>query len=147
MTDTYQKAKDCFEAGLFCAESVLQVIAEGEGIQSELIPGIASGFCGGVARTGNICGAVTGGVLGLNLVYGRRDSTESVEENYSAVQELISGFTEKFGSVNCRELLGCDLSTQEGQNYFKERGLRENCKEYTGVAAALVRAIIDRRRS
>ncbi len=34
-----------FDKGLYCAESVLKVIAKQKGISSELIPMIATGLC------------------------------------------------------------------------------------------------------
>ena len=55
------RSEELFRSGLCCAESVLQAVAEGLGIRSELIPKIATGLCGGISRTGNICGAVSAG--------------------------------------------------------------------------------------
>jgi hypothetical protein len=55
-----------FQQGFCCAESVLLSVAESRGIHSELIPKIATGLCGGIGRSGGLCGAVSGGVLGLN---------------------------------------------------------------------------------
>ena len=141
--NSYQKGKDVFASGLYCAESVLTVIAEEEGIYSDILPSIATGFCGGMSRTCNMCGAVTGGILALNLVYGRKSANDSVEENYQAVQKLISNFEEEFGSVNCQELLGCDLGTDEGQQIFSDKKLYLNCSEYTGKATEFTRKIID----
>jgi dihydrofolate reductase len=37
---------------------VLLAIAESQGIQPDLIPRIATGFCSGISRTGGMCGAV-----------------------------------------------------------------------------------------
>ena len=142
--NTYEKGVKTFDAGLFCAESVLKVITDEEGISSPLLPGLATGFCGGMSRTCNMCGALTGGVLALNIVYGRSSSDDSVDENYQAVQTLIADFEKEFGSVNCHELLGCDLGTDEGQTKFNEKQLHLKCREYTGKSAALVRGIIDK---
>ncbi len=142
----YEKGWNAFHSGLYCAESVLSVIAEDEGLQSDLIPGIATGFCGGMSRTGNVCGAVTGGILALNLVFGRKDTSKSAEKNYAAVQELVAEFTERTGSLNCTELLQCNLGTEEGRQQFKEQQLREKCKEFTGIATSIVKKIIDQKR-
>jgi len=140
---SYQKGKDAFESGLCCAESVLKVIAEEEGIKSDLLPGIATGFCSGMSKTCNTCGAVTGGILALNLVYGRKSIDDLKENNYRAVQELISIFKKEFGSVNCQELLGCNLGTEEGQQIFDEKELNLKCIEFVGKSAEIVRSIID----
>ena len=143
MTNTNQKGKELFDSGLYCAESVLKVIADEENISSPLIPGIATGFCGGMSRTCNMCGALTGGILALNMVLGRSSSDESVEENYKAIQSLINRFENEFGSTNCQELLGSDLGTKEGQEAFGENNLHLKCREYTGMATELAREILN----
>ena len=144
MSDTDQNAKDAFDSGLYCAEAVLTVIAQKEGVESELLPRIATGFCSGMARTCGTCGAVTGGVLALNMVYGRNGSNDSVEQNYSAVQKFVDLFGKEFGSVNCQELLGCDLGTEIGQKLFEEEQLHNRCREFAGRASELVIHVIER---
>jgi hypothetical protein len=51
-----QRSLELFTSGYFYAESVLLAIAESRGIQSDLIPRRATGFCSGIARTGGMCG-------------------------------------------------------------------------------------------
>jgi C_GCAxxG_C_C family probable redox protein len=143
MNNSYTKGKKAFESGLFCAESVLSVIAEEEGVQSDLVPGIATGLCSGMARTCSMCGALTGGILALGLVFGRKSPADSVEFTYEAVQELKSKFKQEFGSENCQELLECDLGTEEGQIIFNKNKLHIRCAEYTGKSTELVRSIIN----
>jgi len=142
MSDSYQRSIEEFDKGFYCAESVLKVIAEQQGISSKLIPMIATGLCSGIARTSGMCGAISGGILALSIVYGRQSSNESVEKNYDAVKELISIFTEKYGSTNCKELLGCDIGTNEGQEEFSTKNLALQCREYTGKATEIVSNII-----
>lgn len=136
-------AANSFDEGLYCAESVVTAIASKLGIESELIPGIATGFCSGMARTCGTCGAVTGGILGLNLALGRRDASGSVELSYAAVQQLIEEFQRINGSTNCADLLGCDLGTSEGQRTYRSEGLARRCREFTGLAADLAIGIIE----
>ncbi len=143
MSNTNQKGKELFSSGLYCAESVLKVIADEENIDSPLIPGIATGFCSGMSRTCNMCGALTGGILALNMVFGRNSSEESVEENYKAVQSLINMFENQFDTTNCQELLGCDLGSAKGQEEFNENNLHLKCQEYTGKVAELAHEIIN----
>jgi C_GCAxxG_C_C family probable redox protein len=137
-----QRSLELFQSGFFCAESVLQAIAESQGIQSDLIPRIATGLCSGISRTGGICGAVTGAIMGINLVTGRNSPAESIEVNYTLIQELISRFEKQYGSVNCRQLIGCDLATEAGQQYFMENNLMESCLKYaedaTNIAVSLL---------
>jgi C_GCAxxG_C_C family probable redox protein len=134
---TPQRSRELFRSGFFCAESVLQAIAESQGIQSDLIPRIATGFCSGVSRTGGMCGAVSGAIMGINLVAGRSSPSESIEFSYALTQKLISLFERQYGSVNCRQLIGCDLATQSGQRYFQENNLMEHCFQYAQEATRL----------
>lgn len=130
-----------FDAGYYCAEAVLLAVARHNGIESPLIPAIATGFCSGLARTSGMCGALAGGVLGLNLVYGRDRELESVEQNYAVVQRLVSAFAEACGSTRCSELLGCDLGTPEGQRSFGENGLHARCREFSATATRIAVAL------
>jgi C_GCAxxG_C_C family probable redox protein len=129
-----QRSLELFKSGYFCAESVLQAIAESRGIQSDLIPRIATGFCSGIARTGGMCGAVSGAIMGINLVAGRSSPSESLELSYTLTQKLISQFERQYGSVNCRQLIGCDLAAEAGQRYFLENQLMEHCLQYAAEA-------------
>ncbi len=87
---TVLKSKQYFNYGYGCAESVLLAIAEYQGIKSELIPRMASGFCGGMAHTNGLCGAVSGAVLALNLVHGRDNFNQSREKNYEAIKLFLA---------------------------------------------------------
>jgi len=131
-----------FESGYYCAESVLLAIAEVNGIQSKLIPKIATGFCSGTSRMCGQCGAVAGAILSINLLTGRNDPKHSVEKNYTLVRKFLKEFEEKFGSTNCRELIRCDLGTQEGMAHFKTRNLIKDCFVYTKEATRMALLIL-----
>jgi C_GCAxxG_C_C family probable redox protein len=137
-----QRSLELFRSGFFCAESVLLAIAESRGIQSDLIPRIASGFCSGVSRTGGMCGAVSGAIMGINLLAGRNSPAESLEVSYALTQELISNFERQYGSVNCCQLIGCDLATEAGQRYFMENHLMESCLQYAEGATSMAVSLI-----
>ena len=137
-----QRSLELFRSGFFCAESVLLAISESQGIQSDLIPRIATGFCSGISRTGGMCGAVSGAIMGINLVVGRNSPTESLEVSYDLTQKLISRFERQYGSVNCRQLIGCDLATERGQRYFLENHLMERCLQYAEGATRMALSLI-----
>ena len=126
-----------FDSGFFCAESVLQAIAEARDVGCKLIPHIATGFCSGVARSCGMCGAVSGAILAIGLTMGRGSADESVDDVYKAVRIVLDGFESEFGSSNCHSLLGCDLGTEEGQRFFLERALHAACRTYVARATEL----------
>jgi C_GCAxxG_C_C family probable redox protein len=132
------RSRQLFDSGLFCAESVLQAVAEHYQIRSELIPKIATGFCSGLARTKGTCGAVSGGILAINLLSGRNTPEQSIEKNYIHVQNFLKKFMEKYKSITCPELIPCDISTLEGLQQFRALNLIETCKQIVEMATAMV---------
>ncbi len=143
MTAAAQRSLELFNSGFWCAESVLLAMAEEQGIQSEILPRIATGFCSGMARTGGQCGAVSGAMMAIGLANGRRAPGDPVDANYMLIQELMQRFEERFGSTNCWELIGVDMRTPQGQATFLEQHLIERCKEYVRGAADIASALIE----
>lgn len=141
-----KQAEETFAAGLYCAESVVLAMAKAEGIESELLPRIATAFCGGMARTCGPCGALMGGVMGIGLALGRSTSEASVQSAYVATQQLVREFEQAFGARDCQSLLGCDLGTNEGREAFRAQGLSARCAAYTAQAAEMAaRAVAQNR--
>jgi C_GCAxxG_C_C family probable redox protein len=137
-----QRGRELFDSGFYCAESVLLALAECQEIYSDFLPRIATGFCSGMARTGRMCGAVSGAMMGLGLAKGRSSAVQTVDDTYAAVQELLSRFTERFGSTDCPLLIGCDLNTIEGQKTFHEHNLRQRCLDYVEEATRIAMSLI-----
>lgn len=142
--DQMEKAAErAWSSNLYCAESVLLGVAEGLNIKSPLIPRIASGFCGGMSRTGRTCGAVSGGIMALGLIFGRDDGEAPPDAAYEKVRMFLKRFKDTYGSCNCMELTGCDLSSEEGRKQFAEKGMRARCEEFTRNAVLMVAEIAD----
>ena len=119
-------ATEKFLAGYNCAQSVLYAYSDELNLGKETALKRASGLGAGMARRGEICGAVTGGILVIGLKWGRGecDDRSATERTYQKTQDLMAGFEQRHGSCLCRELLqGCDLRTTEGQRHFKEHDL------------------------
>lgn len=139
-----QRSRRLFETGLCCTEGVVLSIAESKGIKSDLIPKIASGFCGGMARTSRTCGAVSGGIMAIGLFFGRSSPDDTLATAYSIIQEFLTAFEERYGSTNCKKLTGCDLGTEEGRKYFSDHKLSVNCHEYTEEATRIALSLIEK---
>ena len=120
-------------------------MAESKNVRSELIPKIASGFCGGIARTSGICGAVSGAVMAISIFYGRGLPDEPIDKSYVPVRKLIETFENEFGSTNCRELTGCDLGTDKGRKRYFATNMLERCRGYTEEATRMAMSIIERK--
>jgi C_GCAxxG_C_C family probable redox protein len=116
---------------------VLLAMAEQQGIQSDVIPRIATGFCSGFSRTAGMCGAVSGAVMGIGLALGRNQPGGPVDPAYIAVRTFLERFESQFGAHTCLELTGVHLGTPEGQAAFRENNTFSRCLEYAAQAAAL----------
>jgi C_GCAxxG_C_C family probable redox protein len=129
------QAAGYFSNHLNCAQSVLATFAPELGLDRDTALRLASGFGSGMARLGQTCGAVTGAIMVLGLRYGYISGEDLVskEKTYALVQELTARFRACHGSTLCRELLGCDLGTPEGQQLAADRQL------FTVICEPLVR--------
>ena len=113
-----------FLGGFNCAESVLLTLAEHQGIESTLVPRIATPFGGGIARSASVCGCVTGALMGIGMKHGRMQTTEDRLKAYAMATDFMNAFEKRFGSLICYDLIGCDFRTPEGHKRFEE--LRES---------------------
>jgi len=87
-------------------------------IEKDINPKIAFGFAGGIGNTGSVCGAVAGAVMAIGLKKGAAETMEEGMRNLAVVQEFRRRFEAELETINCRELTGMDLSTEEGVEQF-----------------------------
>lgn len=129
MTNKIKIAREKFESGYNCSQSVLFVCMDKNQISQDTALKIANGFGAGMGRMQEVCGAVTGAIMVLGLKYGRGENEDrnATEQTYQKTRDFIKSFEDIHDSIICRELLnGCDLRTEEGQTEFMEKGLLEN---------------------
>ena len=113
MTDDLRVANGRFARGFNCAQSIFSAFAERFGVSSELALRLSAPFGAGLARQGEVCGALSGALMILGLQYGR-DRPNDKEDIYQLAHEFIYQFQQRHGAILCRELLGHDISTPEG---------------------------------
>ena len=139
-------AKNKFIEGYNWAQSVLFAFADDRIIDKNTALKITTGFGGGVAKEGEICGAFTAGVMLLGLVQGRGlKEDETYQENtYQRVQDFIGAFKEKNNSILCREILnGYDLKTETGNKFFQENNFKDEiCLHCVSSAVELLNKFI-----
>ena len=134
-----------FAQGSNCAQAVLWAYAPRFGLEPEIAMRIAAPFGGGMARMGETCGAVTGAlmVIGLQLGNTAAEDQDSKERTYQLVKEFVRRFAARHGSIRCRELLGCDLSTPAGLQQAREQGLfSTRCGGFVRDAAEIVSELL-----
>ncbi len=141
------KARELFNSGCACSQAVFGAFAPELGLDEETAVRLSAGFAGGM-RTADVCGAVTGAYMALglaNTANGCR-SAQARGATYKAMGEFREAFVAKHGSIVCRELLGCDISTPEGAAEAGEKNLfATRCLGYVGDAAEIVSGMVSRR--
>ena len=110
-----EKALEYFGDKFHCSQSVIAAFAEECGLTEEKALKLGACFGGGM-RKGEVCGACTG---------------------------VMERFAQKCGSYICKDLLKCDISTQEGVSYALENKLfTEFCPEMVANAVDILEEII-----
>ncbi|MCI7002738.1 C-GCAxxG-C-C family protein [uncultured Methanobrevibacter sp.] len=132
-----EEAVQLFEDGYMCSQAVLAVFCEEFGLSREQAFKISISFGSGM-RKGEVCGACTGAIMALGLKYG---------ENKSKSDEMCVKFLDSFkkenGSYICRDLLDCDIRTEEGIKYAIDNNLfKEICPKMVESAAKIAQELI-----
>lgn len=122
-----ERAKELFLSGNNCAQAVLLSFAEDFRYSKELALKLAAGFGGGMGKMQETCGALTGAMMVLGIINGEGvNNNDDLKANaYAAVRELTSRFKERYDSTQCKDLTGCDFSTAEGAEKFKDGKIME----------------------
>lgn len=143
MTDLPEAAVNCFSRSFNCSQAVFSAFAPQYGINAATALKLASPFGGGIARRGEVCGAVSGALLTLGLARGA-DTPAGKEEIYRLSQEFMRRFEEKHGTLLCRDLIGCDISTPAGYQAAAEKKVFTTiCPTLVHEAAEIVQSLLD----
>ncbi len=101
-----ERAKEYFLQGYACSQAVMLAFSDVIDIREETICKIMLPFGGGLGRLRLTCGAVSGMVAVIGMLYADAENTpENKKKTYAIVQELCGKFQEKIGSLICSELL------------------------------------------
>jgi C_GCAxxG_C_C family probable redox protein len=141
-----EEAKLNFNSGFNCAESVSLVVSKqlDNTRQNSIscIPRIATGFGGGVARNGDICGALAGGIMAISLALGRDKPDQSRDLCYDAADRFYNEFVKAFGSSKCRELTRLDMKKPEQREVYQNEVHVKRCNPIVAWSAKRAYEII-----
>ncbi len=145
MSNNPQAAAEMLLEGYNCAQSVLACCGQQFGLPKETAIKVAQAFGGGMGRTGNVCGAVTGALMVIGLKHavknGQDISTKQLAHRLA--QEFLSRFKAHHGSLLCRELLGCDISTEEGFKLIHDKELNKTiCTKLVKDASQIIEDLL-----
>ena len=142
---TKDAAYKLFDKGLNCAQSVLAARSDLTGLSVTDSLKIATGFGAGMAKMQQTCGAVTGAYMVIGAIHGRvnPDDEASRDKTYGLIEAFNKRFLALHGSLNCRELLGVDLNTNEGmEEAEREAYFQTRCAKFVGDAEKILDEIL-----
>jgi len=128
--DGYVPALNCAERVFLTVHALVETDLPAEAVA--LMTGLGGGVAG--VREG-VCGAVSGAVAAIGLVYGRPNPPDGNRERaYEVARDFVGQFRTAFGVTGCNELVG-DL-LREGTAEAEERR-KARCAQYTLKAVHL----------
>lgn len=123
-------AEDYYRNGdFYCSEAVVKTIIDEFQIDvSEDVIKMASGFPVGMGGMGCTCGALTGGVMAIGLVYGR---SQGKDPKVNKAMELSAKLYQIF--CECHKVSCCKVLTRGMEKGSPEH--MEQCIAFTGEMA------------
>jgi len=105
---------------------------------------IGNAFGGGMGRTGETCGTVTGALMIIGLRYGAADvnDTASKTKTYEIAKEFLRKFKEMNNSMTCRDLIGFDIGSKEKLGPEDWDIILKKCPKYIADAAGILEEIV-----
>ena len=137
-------AVSLYNDGFHCSQAVLSAFAADTGI-TEKQARLLGGCFGAGMKKGEVCGACSGALMVLGLLYGQyeKGDTASKIHAYEVAETFLDRFAERNGSYICNDLLGCDMRTEEGVAYARSRNLFHTlCPKMVEEAVGILEEII-----
>jgi C_GCAxxG_C_C family probable redox protein len=136
-----------FLSGFNCAESIVATYAQANGLDKGTALKLACGLGAGMGRMAHVCGAVSGAFIIIGLHYGRTlpSDNQAKEKVFGLVRKFTDEFKKQKGSIICKDLMGCDLSTPDGFKYAGDHNLaRTICPELVRTAATILEPLLEK---
>jgi C_GCAxxG_C_C family probable redox protein len=133
-----------------CSRSVLYALQGHLHLEGAGALKASTALAGGIARMGETCGALIGGIMAIGLVLGREDlaDVQAYRDTMAASYQMYDRFKEEMGSTTCfeiqKKLFGRSFDfkrDEDAEEWYKVGGL-EKCPLVCGVAARIAADII-----
>lgn len=136
-----------------CAQSTFAGVCDALGINNDDVFLAATGFADGVGLSGDgHCGALSGGVMAISYVFGRRRADFSRRgkqlKALALARQLQSEFKEKYGTCRCHDLQTkffgrfFNLLNEADMEAAAKSGVLETCSNLVGEIASMAAGII-----
>ncbi|MCU0663676.1 MAG: C-GCAxxG-C-C family protein [Myxococcota bacterium] len=148
MSDTpAQKAEALFQEGFSCAQSVVQAFCERFGVPRETAARMSTAFGAGICGRAGMCGVASGALMVIGLAHGRVIATDTAarDKTYALSNEFLARFETLAHGLDCRDILGVDISTAAGKEDARASGVFEHtCPSLVGQGSRLLEELLGR---
>jgi len=134
-------AGELFLGGCNCAQAVFLAFSDITGMDRKVAARLSSPFGGGMGRMREVCGAVSGMLMVLGVLYGYDETPGNdphKKQLYVDVQALAGRFREECGSIICREILKNPASDPNPTPRTAEFYAKRPCARMVMTAARLL---------
>jgi C_GCAxxG_C_C family probable redox protein len=132
--------------GFSCAQSVLAYFADRFEVPIDLALKISVPFSGGISRLGQMCGAVSAGIMVIGLAYGNTTPEDKAakEKTFQLTQEFVNQFKLRNGALSCTDLLGYDLAIPEQRQAATDQNLFKcQCPDYVQSSIEIIHELFE----
>ncbi len=140
-----EKAYQLLNQQYHCSQALFGAFASDFGLDLKTAFKISTCFGGGM-RQGGVCGCITASLLVLGMALGFYDAQDKELELYGnqKTNEFIQLFSERMnGAVNCRDILGKDISVPVDMAYIrKEKLILQKCPRALDVSIDILEEML-----
>jgi len=144
-----QKVYHYMEISHNCAQSSFLALSEQFGLgNDDMVKALTP--IPGIAERGETCGAVTGALLALGLVYGKNNISDwqGYRDSLKPANEFCDRFEQELGSLMCRNIvksefgMELDLRKQDDLQQFQEADATHKCSKVVQTAVRIAADLI-----
>ncbi len=147
------RAKEYLEYSGNCAQSCFAALQDEFNLDAEDILKALTPFPG-LALRGETCGAVTGSLMALGLVYGREqlNNQRGYIGSLPSARKFCASFEKEFGGTTCSQILETKMGRSfnlidagDSKIYIKNGG-QKICGEVVAIASKIAAELIQKKR-
>lgn len=139
---TLEQVMELMAQGFNCSQIVFVSAADELGIDRETALKTAACFGGGMG-CGEVCGAVTGGLMAVGSKCGHCTAGDADAKALSGAKakEFMQLFCDEYESILCKDILGADLSDPQQAPQAKE-AIPNICPELVTYATEILKEVL-----
>jgi C_GCAxxG_C_C family probable redox protein len=100
----------------------------------------------GIGMLGSVCGTVSGATMVIGLRTTSKDNIrdrQASHKTYEMVRKFFARFEDRHSSINCRDLLGRDISSWEKSQAAAKDKAFANCPRFVESAVNILEELFD----